>query len=841
MYKYNYLKIALPVPLNTLFTYRFATNENLTGCRVLVTFGNNKRNLTGVVFEQFESDNSNNLNKIRDIVEVLDAKPVFDAKMLNFLQWISTYYISPIGETVKAAIPAGISPKTIMRILPVRETSEQAIQEIYRNNPTRYKIMDFLLNNTSAFTLEYLEKKLEINNIHYHITYLLERNLIAFEFQAKNIKSKIQKAIYLNDELMNDKEKLINTLNFLDKKSPKQSAIISFLLINNANINAPVLLTDIKLKIDTSLSVVNSLIKKKLINIVDIPVNRNARKSNIDKLATKNEAVLKLTDEQLFCVREIDAGMEGNSFKPYLLHGVTGSGKTLIYIHAIEKAISMGKSALLLVPEISLTPQLIDRFEIVFPQKISVFHSKMSDAERFDSWNAVHSGHSQIVIGARSALFAPLKNLGLIIVDEEHESSYKQSSPAPYYQARDCAMVRAKIENAAIILGSATPSMETYFNSEHGKIKRLEIKKRADKAELPKIKLIDMRSANTSGQVIHGFSRELIDKIKEKISRKEGVILLQNKRGFSNFIECKDCGAIPQCKHCSISLTFHQINQTLRCHYCGYTLKIIHICDVCGGTSLGRIGRGTQRIEEDLHSILASENVEANIVRLDLDTAGAKGAHRKILQQFANGGSDILIGTQMVAKGLDFDRVTLVGVINADIQLQLPDFRANERTFQLLSQVAGRAGRNSEKQGEVIIQTFQPHAYAINSVIKNDFIDFYNIEIAKRATSQFPPFTRFCVIEFSSLDEEKAMQHAQSFFSQLKHHQSLKFYLPQPPPIAKLNNRFRQQVVVKSDKSADAAGKYLRYVIASALEQYNKNTANSAVRIKIDIDSFSSF
>ena len=837
----RYWKVAIPKPINELYSYYYESEQDLTGCRVLVPFGNKNQLLAAVVVE--ETTISKNFNP-KPISEIIAPIPAFNKNMLKFINWISDYYLAPIGETFKIAIPAGISPKTLIKFIPNREKAEQALQNIYQSNPIRWKLLSFLLSETKEFSLDYLEHFLEIPNVQYHINYLLERDLITIHQTHKRVTEKFAKAVKLNNRLLEDNIFLKETLDLLDKKASKQSEFISFVLLHQRKNNKPVLLSEIGKVIANTNSIIKSLEKKELIEVVEIEIDRSKRNANEEKLATKNEAILNLTNEQKNCVSEIQQAISGNKFSPFLLYGVTGSGKTLVYIHSIQKALSEGKSALLLVPEISLTPQLIDRFDIVFPDMLAVFHSKLSDGERYDAWRSVLSGKTKIVIGARSALFAPLQNLGLIIVDEEHENSYKQENSMPYYQARDAALMRAKIENATIVLGSATPSIESFHNAKLGKYKLLEIKQRADNAELPDIQLIDMISARKNGQVIADFSKTLIDKLKEKVAKKEGIILFQNKRGFASYLECYDCGYIPQCKHCSVSLTYHQATNELRCHYCGYTIRPSKVCDVCGATKLNLVGSGTQRIEEKLNEILQMEGVNCKIERLDLDSVKKKGSHRNILQIFAKGETDILLGTQMVAKGLDFDRVTLVGVINADIQLLLPDFRAAERTFQLLSQVAGRAGRSRKKKGEVIIQTSQTSAYAITAMKNNDYEKFFEIELNHRLEAEFPPFVRYCVIEFSGKNEELTKQKAAEFYSILQQisqnidKKSIIIYQPQAPPIERINGRYRQQISIKHIKRFNQHSKILHLLIKTAHKEYLQNFATSAISVKIDIDSY---
>jgi primosomal protein N' (replication factor Y) len=531
--------------------------------------------------------------------------------------------------------------------------------------------------------------------------------------------------------------------------------------------------------------------------------------------------------------------MDSGEFKTFLIYGVTGSGKTLVYLHNIRKAINSGKGVLILVPEISLTPQLIDRFEKSFAGMVSILHSKMTDYERVYSWRQIASGKVKIVLGARSALFAPIQNLGIIIVDEEHEQSYKQESPAPRYNARDAAIVRAKNENAVIVLGSATPSIESMYNTMNGKYELLNLKQRADGAEMPFVRVIDMIDSMKKGKVINSFSKVLLDMIEDRLAKNEGVILFQNRRGFSTVLICKSCAHTPECIHCSIKLTYHKSRNILKCHYCGYTVTTPNSCLACEDGEYEISGYGTQRIEQELKEYLESKNIQTNIERLDLDSTTAKDSQRRILERFYTGETSILVGTQMVAKGLNFDRVTLVGVINSDIQLFMPDFRASERTFQLLTQVSGRAGRKRGMLGQVIIQTYNADNYAIKYAAAADYIGFYNREIEIRFNSFYPPFTRFITLEFYGTEEDKTANYASTFRAYLpKSSNDIEILGPVIPTIFKMRNNFRRVIIIKSLKDKDKSGAFTRNLIRKALAACSLKFSIGTVMMKIDIDSF---
>jgi len=478
-----------------------------------------------------------------------------------------------------------------------------------------------------------------------------------------------------------------------------------------------------------------------------------------------------------------------------------------------------------------------------------VMHSHKSAGERFDAWQMARRGKIRIVIGARSAIFAPLPNLGVIIVDEEHEPSYKQDDPAPRYNARDCAIVRGTVENAVVVLGSATPSLETMFNALSGKYHLLEITGRADGAKMPTIQVVDVLLRRKQGKMQGVFSEDLLKAIVERVQRREGVILFQNRRGFASRFECLDCGHIPMCPNCSVPLTYHKFRDQLRCHYCGHSHAAEKACTNCGSVSIKEIGSGTQRIEEDLQEELGKaletylrqhdgEKRAIEIQRMDLDTTSKKGSHTQMLTRFAKGEIDILLGTQMVAKGLDFARVTLVGVINADMQMYLPDFRASERTFQLLTQVAGRAGRSSDFHGEVIIQTAHPKHQTIVAATLGSYELFYNDELQYRREAHYPPFSRFVMIEFSGKDEPVVNMQAQHFAYFIPHeHKAFTRLGPAPPSIARLRGQYRRIVVLKNHREHDPSGKIMRSAILHAYQLYNQKYPSSAVRITIDVDA----
>jgi primosomal protein N' (replication factor Y) len=831
-------KIALPVPTRTLFSYEIPpeyVSEDLVGRRALVPFG--RRTLTGYIIETAAESDIADLKQIR---EILDERPVFSEKMLRFAAWIAEYYMASPGETLKAALPQGMSPKSVMQVRILRRPDQGEIARMRRKATRRAALLEELLTHDEYISVGFLEQTLKTKNISAQLEALVESGYIELRRLVEKASAPVkQQYAEIDPGIMADEERLRQAMDELDKRALKQSMIMSKLFLAAKAGSPKLLISDLIRETSASRSAINALVDKELLRIGEMEIDRSIAPSDQESLARRDESALELSEEQEFALDMIIEALDPAEYKPFLLHGVTGSGKTLIYIHAIRRTIDSGRTALVLVPEISLTPQLIDRFERVFPDNIAVFHSRMSQGERYDSWRSIHRGRAKIVIGARSAVFAPLENVGLVIVDEEHESSYKQDSPAPRYHARDCAVVRARLEKAVIVLGSATPSLESMYNARTGRYTLLKITGRADGARMPRLRVLDMLNARKSGNNVGAFSKDLLDSIADRVGKKEGVILFQNRRGFSAMLECPDCGHIPECRDCAVTLTYHRSGDYLRCHYCGYTINAHKACPACGHPEMNIIGTGTQRIENELGEYLEDNSTEAEIKRMDLDTTSRKGAHRRMLRDFAAGRTDILLGTQMVAKGLDFDRVTLVGVVSADIQLFIPDFRASERTFGLLTQVAGRAGRKSGHPGEVIIQTSHPESPPIKSAIVGSYDLFYEDEIENRRQAMYPPFSRFVLIEFYGRDEHKTAAAAKAFASAVPDFRGLIKLGPVAPTIYKIRRNFRRIMIIKDVKQIDPSGKILRLALGYALDEYNRRHSSSAVRMSIDIDSYS--
>ena len=604
-------------------------------------------------------------------------------------------------------------------------------------------------------------------------------------------------------------------------KSEKQKKILQFLK-NNEGATVP----EIEMFTSGTRAIVKTLEKNGYIEIVEKKVERNPLENkNLEK--TEN---LKLTLEQQKAFEQITNKMEIEQYEEFLIHGVTGSGKTEIYLQLIGKALEQNKTAIVLVPEISLTPQMIDRFISRFnKEEIAVLHSKLSIGERYDEWNKIKAGNAKIVIGARSAIFAPLENIGVIIIDEEHDSSYK-SETVPKYDAKEIAKKIAKENNCPLVLGSATPDLNTYYKAKQGNIKLLELTKRANNSDLPTVQIVDLKTELANGNRSM-LSIALHNAIEKNLEEKRQTILFLNRRGFSTFIMCRECGYTVKCKNCNISLTYHQYENKLKCHYCGYEQNVVTVCPECHSTKIRYFGTGTQRLEQEINKVFPN----ATTIRMDKDTVTKKNSHEDILNKFRDENIDILIGTQMIVKGHHFPNVTLVGVVAADSSLNIDDYRANERTFQILTQVAGRAGREKLK-GQVIIQTYNPDNFAIQCAKNQDYKEFYQTEIALRQQLMYPPFKDIILINFNGLSESEIKKVSLEVYKYLMENLNLdefKVMKPMPSPIDRIQNHIRWRMIVKGNMTADA-----NQVFNNCLKLiYDKNYKNTRVTIDVNPNS----
>ena len=630
----------------------------------------------------------------------------------------------------------------------------------------------------------------------------------------KNVQDKKINVVYLKKEV--DEVQLDDEIEKL--KSEKQKKILQFLKTNEG-----CTIPEIEMFTGCSRAIVKTLEKNGYVKILEKKVERNPI---LNKNINKTEK-LKLTDEQQNAYDEISKCINQQQYERFLLYGVTGSGKTEVYLQLIEKTLKHNKTAIVLVPEISLTPQMINRFISRFNQEeIAVLHSKLSVGERYDEWNKIKEGKAKIIIGARSAVFAPTENIGIIIIDEEHDSSYK-SEAVPKYDTKEIAKKIAQENKCPLVLGSATPDLVTYYKAQKGRIKLLELTQRANNSKLPKVEVIDLKMELASGNRSM-LSNALQQAIEENLKEKRQTILFLNRRGYSTFIMCRECGYTVKCKNCDISMTYHKTENKLKCHYCGHEEKVVTICPECHSTKIRYFGTGTQKLEAEINKMFP----QASTIRMDVDTVTKKNSHEEILDNFKNKNIDILIGTQMIVKGHHFPNVTLVGVIAADSSLNIDDYRANERTFQLLTQVAGRAGRE-RLDGKVIIQTYNPENFSIVCAQKQNYEMFYNTEIALRKQLKYPPFCDIILIGFNSLSEKEIIELSNRVYNYLKNNldrQAFIIFKPMPSPIDKIQNRFRWRIIIKGNITEEV-NTLINKCLQSVYEANYKDT-----RVTVDVN-----
>jgi primosomal protein N' (replication factor Y) len=806
------------------------------GVRVTVPLG--KRHMTGILVGKTAKAPSD-IKNIRPVIDVLDINPVFDQKFLEWTQWIASYYLTSWGEVLEAALPQGLKPETKSKVILTSENIDNEITRLKKRFPKRAEILERISDFPNGVFISHLTKRTKLKGLYAHINALAEEGLVRIELPESGLtKAKTHRVVKLSHVLENDTDALAAALMELERSQKQAGVLLKLLQQKQLHPDEPLTLELLKKTADVSSATANALYKRQFIRFE----HQEIKSENQRKAPTIEEDIsnLTFTSEQKQAVENIYQAYSNSESKTFLLHGITGSGKTEVYISLAKKVLDSGYGVLILVPEISLTPQLIDRFERRLSTdkytKIAVLHSRMSLADRYASWQMLASGQSKIAIGARSAVFAPIHDLKLIIVDEEHELTYKQYDQTPRYNARDAAVVRAHQLGGIALLGSATPSVESFFNAQQGKYALLKLTKRALDAKLPTVRTVDMRKPLMRKEQLakqSSLSQELKTAIEERLKKKQGVVLLQNRRGFSTYLGCSNCGDVVMCPNCAVTMTWHSVGNNMRCHYCGFTSPKNQSCPTCGSEKLYLGGVGTQRVEDELQE--AFPNIR--IARMDLDTTARKGSYEKILTAFAKGDADILLGTQMVAKGLDFPRVTLVGVINADTSLSLPDFRSSERTFQLLTQVSGRAGRTEELAGEVLIQTQQPDHPAIVQVITHDYETFYNEEIILRKEMGYPPYSRLVLIEFRGKTEQSVRQRAFAFDSLIPKKGSYYELLgPSEPVIKKLRNEYRWHLLIKDIRANDAGGEKLRRLLMGAMDLYQKRFANAAVTVTIDVD-----
>lgn len=780
-----YVDVVLPLALRQTLTYEVDSSRvdvAQPGMRVVVPLKAGKL-YTAIVWRIHQERPEG--YDVRAVIDYLDTEPVMLPLMQRFWETMAQYYLSTLGEVMTVALPAGLKLESKSRFV------LQKGQDIdYSTLSDREYVLVEAMELQGGISVEDAEKILGIKQVRKYFKMLLDRGLVIPELEMEErYRPRMVKYYRLASGLENE-EALQQAFAGISKAVKQTEALTSFLILSEhfSGEAKPVSRANLLQKVDGSGPAIKALVKKGVLDEFESEEHR----IELGEVKDGNDLPT-LTDVQQKALQNVQHVFAEN--KPALLFGITGSGKTEIYIHLIKDALEKGKQVLYLIPEIALTTQLIERLKRIFPGRIGVYHSKFNENERVEVWNRVLKRDGfDIVLGARSALFLPFSDLGLVIVDEEHEHSYKQHDPAPRYHARDFALVLASLHQGTVILGSATPSLESYHHALNQKYGLVHLTERYGKSVLPEVAVVNLAEARKKKEVRSHFTVNMLRAVEDAIQQKEQAILFRNRRGFSLALECKDCGHVPQCINCDISLTYYKTIHQLRCRYCGYMTQVPTQCVVCGSAALEMQGYGTEKIEEELNLLYP----QWKISRLDIDTTTRKNAYSQILGDFADRQTDVLVGTQMVSKGLDFDHVSVVGIINADEMLSIPDFRSSEKAFQLMTQVAGRAGRR-EKRGLVILQTYKPDHYVIKHVVDHDVETFLKEETIIRKDFLYPPFTKLIRITIRHSDRDYALNAAQALGNELKAIFKHRVLGPEPPGVGRIRNKYLFDILLKFD------------------------------------------
>lgn len=810
----TYLDVALPASLPKLLTYRFSADEEppMVGMRVVVPLGNKR--LTGIIWNVHQ--NKPQGYTPRDIEAVVDNRPIVTLAQIQTWSWIARYYMCPLGDVVSSALPSGLklASKTRIMINPDGGSTEGVSE----------KGLDLLdaLKMREGMNLKEISEVLAIKYPQRVINMLIDRGLAISEEELKEkYKAAKRSLVRIDGEVLEDSEIFNAELAALERRAPAQARAL-LMYIELSPRGGEVDKVELQKAADVSSAIIKSLVEKKILIAEERVVDR------VKGYAGEMKGMPELSEAQAAAHEGVREAMMKR--KPVLLNGVTGAGKTEIYVRLIDEALRAGKQVLFLVPEIALTTQLISRLQKFFGDKVLVYHSKFSVSERTETWLKVLEGTPALIVGARSAVFLPFKNLGLSIVDEEHEPSYKQQDPAPRYHARDVVMWLAAKFDIPTVLGSATPSVETVWASQKGNIERVDLLERYGGAMLPEIFVADLKKEQKQRSMRGGFSKLLRDNIEETIKGGRQVILFQNRRGYAPSWQCDACGDASMCERCDIPLTVHKHLGGLHCHHCGYHVSPTPVkCNACGSSSLAAKGLGTQRIEEELAELFPS----ARVARMDLDTTRSKNAHSKMLTDFSNKEYDILVGTQMVSKGLDFEAVGLVGVMSADRMLTFPDFRSFERAYQMLTQVAGRSGRSTDR-GKVVVQTYSPDHWVIRRVVEHNHVKLIEHELIERKNFNYPPYVRLIRITLKHSDESRVKSGAVVLAKRLRQRFSTRVVGPDTPSLARVNDLFHQELLLKFERDVNAFS--YRETIVNDLEEFASDPRFKRLRIKVDVD-----
>jgi len=815
----KYVDVIVPLPLAGKFTYLVPDDWDKTvrvGMRVMVPFG--KKKMYTAIISLIHTQKPL-LYEAKEILCLLDSEPILRFPQMKFWEWVSTYYQAYLGDVYQAAIPAGLKleSETLVCINHDFEADKILTEK-------EQSILD-ALSEGKPMPVNELSKFTGIRDVMPALKILLEKGALEIsEELTEKFRPRTDTFVRLTDEARVE-ENLRQFFDDLARAKKQLDLLMMYIDLSKCLVplhQKELTRKELLEKADASTAVLNGLVDRGVLETYIKEIGR------LDLSEKVTKEIFSLNEFQKTALNEIETLFIE---KPIvLLHGVTSSGKTEIYIHLIQKVLAEGKQVLYLVPEIALTTQLTSRLKRVFGKRLGVYHSKFSDAERVEIWNNVLNDKTyDIIIGVRSSIFLPFRHLGLVIVDEEHESSYKQYDPSPRYHARNAAIVLASMHGAKTLLGSATPSIESYYNTQIGKYGLVELHKRHEEMEMPEIVVVDTKEAYHKKRMEGHFSDIMIEKIGKALTNKEQVILFQNRRGYAPYIECKGCAYVPKCKNCDVSLTVHKIFNTLTCHYCGYSESIPTICPVCKTPNLDTKGFGTEKIEDEIRQIFPT----AKVSRMDLDTTRSKKSYEKIISDFEQHKVDILIGTQMVSKGLDFESVNLVGILNADNMLNFPDFRAHERAYQLMAQVSGRAGRKN-KRGLVILQTSLPEHTIINQVIQNDYNAMYRIQSEERHLFKYPPFYRLIQITLRHKDVQVVKQASYTMSNMLRAVFGSRILGPIDPAVSRIQNLFIKQIILKIENEASPVK--AKEILQNISDQILSDSRFKSLRIVLDVD-----
>ena len=843
-----FAEILLPLPIAGTYTYRvpFELNQKVkVGQRAVVQFGKTKI-MSGLIVSV--TNEVPDYSGIKYLLDILDDNPVVNENQLRLWNWISSYYLCYLGEVMQVALPSALKLSSESKIV-LAEDFELDSMTLSDNE---FLIVE-ALQIQPQLTVTEVSKIIGYKKVMPLIKTMIEKKIIVMqeELQQK-YKAKYERCIRLSNTYR-DEDKMRELMDNLSKRAYKQLELLMAFFVLGGSADNDVQASDLIKKANVTSSVLSTLIEKGVFESYQKRISRLK-----DYKALTDVGTIKLTEKQQTAFDEIHKAFDEE--KPVLLHGVTASGKTEIYIKLIQEALDEGRQVLYLLPEIALTEQIINRLKKYFGDRVGVYHSRYDNNERVEIWQQVmnfrnsgiqefrgsgvqefsgsgdqkskaksFSSKYHIIIGSRSAIFLPFSDLGLIIVDEEHDPSFKQIDPAPRYSARDLAALMSKMFHARLLMGSATPSFESYFNAKQNKYQLVTITERYGGVEMPEIIVDDLRVETRRKTMQANFGKTLVEAMNKTLEEKNQVILFQNRRGFSLRIECDHCNYIPQCINCDVSMIYHKNQNLLKCHYCGYTTSVPTECPSCRSTDLKMYGFGTERIEDDLKVVFP----EAQSARLDLDTTRTKNSYQYILEQFQNKETNILVGTQMVTKGLDFDSVKVVGILNADNMLTFPDFRAYERSFQLMEQVSGRAGRKGEK-GKVIIQTYQPHHPVILNVMSHDYVRFYEEQMPIRRQFNYPPYSRLVMIRLKDTDNQRLSKAADELAKTFRLIFRENLLGPEYPVVSRVKNQYIKQMLIKINK--DLNSNKVKEFISKTIEDFKHNNDFKSVKIQIDVD-----